>query len=73
MDLNSLVLLELNIVSVFGPGRALSRRVNTCCVLPNPDGYAKRNTRGFILIRAKKALRPAEKASVVFSCTEVPV
>jgi hypothetical protein len=29
-------------VSVFGPGRALSRRVNLCCVLPTPDGDAKR-------------------------------
>jgi hypothetical protein len=29
-------------LSLFGPGRALSRRVNLCCVLPNPDGDAKR-------------------------------
>jgi hypothetical protein len=29
-------------VSVFGPGRALSRQVNLCYVLPNPDGDAKR-------------------------------
>jgi hypothetical protein len=29
-------------LSVFGPGRALSRRVNLCCVLHNLDGDAKR-------------------------------
>jgi hypothetical protein len=27
---------------VFGTGRVLDRRVNLCCVLPNPDGDAKK-------------------------------
>jgi hypothetical protein len=30
------------ILSVFGPGRALGRRVNLCRVLPDPDGDARR-------------------------------
>jgi hypothetical protein len=34
--------LKSYVLSVFGPGRALSRRVNLSCVLPNPDGDAKR-------------------------------
>jgi hypothetical protein len=29
-------------LSVSEPGRPLSRRVNLCCVFPNPDGDAKR-------------------------------
>jgi hypothetical protein len=29
-------------VSVFGPERVLDQLVNLCCVLPNPDGDAKR-------------------------------
>jgi hypothetical protein len=29
-------------MSVSGPGRAISRRVNLCCVLPTPDGDTKR-------------------------------
>jgi hypothetical protein len=29
-------------LSVFGPGRALNRRVNLCCVFPNPNGDANR-------------------------------
>jgi hypothetical protein len=29
-------------LSVFGTCRALDQRVNLCCVLPNPDGDAKR-------------------------------
>jgi hypothetical protein len=29
-------------LSLFGPRRALSRRVNLCCMLPNLDGDAKR-------------------------------
>jgi hypothetical protein len=33
---------SVTVVSVLGPGRALSRRVNVCCVLPNLDGDAKR-------------------------------
>jgi hypothetical protein len=44
--------------------------VNLSCVLPNPDGDAKRIHGGFILVRAKKALRPVGE-SVVFPCTEV--
>jgi hypothetical protein len=46
-------------MSVFGPERALSQRVKLCCVLPNPDGDAKRIHGGSILVRAKKALHPA--------------
>jgi hypothetical protein len=34
-------------VSVFGPGRAIDRRVNLCCVLHNPDGDAKRIHGGY--------------------------
>jgi hypothetical protein len=33
-------------LSVFGPGKALGRRVNLCHVLPNPDGDARRIHRG---------------------------
>jgi hypothetical protein len=46
-------------MSAFEPGRALDRRVNLCYVIPNLDGDAKRIHGGFILVRAKKALRPA--------------
>jgi hypothetical protein len=33
-------------LSVLGSGRALSRRVNLCCVFPTPDGDTKRIHRG---------------------------
>jgi hypothetical protein len=35
-------MVEVNLLSVFGPERALDQQVNLCCVLPNPDGDAKR-------------------------------
>jgi hypothetical protein len=41
-------------LSVFGPGRALSRRVNLCCVLPTPDGDAKRIYGGLSWFGQKK-------------------
>jgi hypothetical protein len=54
-------------VSVFGPGRALSRRVNLCWVLPTPDGDAKRIHGGLSWFGQKKALRPAGKGEYYIS------
>jgi hypothetical protein len=54
-------------LSVFGPGRALSRRVNLCCVLPTLDGDAKRIHGGLSWFRQKKALRPAGKGEYCIS------
>jgi hypothetical protein len=47
-------------------GGALDRRVNLCCVLPNPDGDARRIHGGFILVRAKKALHPVRGERVLY-------
>jgi hypothetical protein len=48
-------------LSVFGPRRALSRRVNLCCVLLTPDGDAKRIHGGLSWFGRKKVLRPVGK------------
>jgi hypothetical protein len=52
---------------VFGPERALSRRVNLCCVLLTPDGDAKRIHRGLSWFEQKKALRLAGKGELCIS------
>jgi hypothetical protein len=54
-------------LSVFGLGRALSRRVNLCCMLPTPDGDAKRIHEGLSWFRRKKTLRPAGKGECCIS------
>jgi hypothetical protein len=48
-------------VSVFGPGRVLSRLVNLCCVFPTLDGDTKRIHGGLSWFEQNKALRPAGK------------
>jgi hypothetical protein len=63
-------------VSVFGPRRALSRRVNLCCVLPTLDGDAKRIHGGLSWFGQKKALHPAGKGEYCIplhlsACVEV--
>jgi hypothetical protein len=55
------------VLSVFGPGRALSRRVNLCCVLPTSDGDTKRIHRDLSWFGQKKALRPARKGEYCIS------
>jgi hypothetical protein len=47
-------------------GRALSQRVNLCCVFPTPDGDAKRIHRGFILVRAKEGPTSSGKRRVLY-------
>jgi hypothetical protein len=66
------VFAYLDYVSVFGPGRALSRRVNLCCVLPNPDGDVKRIHGGLSCFGQKRPYIHREE-SIVFSYTEVLV
>jgi hypothetical protein len=51
-------------MSVFGPVRVLSQRVNLCCVSPNLDGDAKRIHGGFILVRAKEG--PTSSGGVLY-------
>jgi hypothetical protein len=54
-------------MSVFGLERALSRRVNLCCVFPTPDGDAKRIHGGLSWFGQKKALRSAGKGEYCIS------
>jgi hypothetical protein len=53
-------------LSVLGPGRALSRRVNLCCVFPTPDGDAKRIHRGLSWFGQKKALCLAGRGEYLY-------
>jgi hypothetical protein len=57
---------------VLGPERALDRRVNLCCVLPNPDGDTKRIHGGLSWFRQRRPYVQWEE-SIVFPCTEVLV
>jgi hypothetical protein len=52
---------------VFGPGRPISRRVNLCCVLPTPNGDAKRIHGGLSWFGQKKTLHPAGKEEYCIS------
>jgi hypothetical protein len=58
---------QIRQVSVFGPGRALSRRVNLSCVLPTLDGDAKRIHGSLSWFGQKKALCPAGKGEYCIS------
>jgi hypothetical protein len=64
---NSHYTRQIRQVSVFGPGRALSRRVNLSCVLPTLDGDAKRIHGSLSWFGQKKALCPAGKGEYCIS------
>jgi hypothetical protein len=49
-------------MSVLRPWRALSRRVNLCCMFPTPDGDAQ----GFILVWAKEGPTSSGKRRVLY-------
>jgi hypothetical protein len=60
-------------LSVFGPGRALDRRVNLCYMLPDPDGDAKRIHGGLSWFGQRRPYVQRGGESIVFPCTEVLV
>jgi hypothetical protein len=62
--------IPFKLVSVLGPGRALDQRVNLCCVLPNPDGDARRVHGGLSWFRQRRPYVQRGE-SIVFPCTEV--